>query len=187
VFPVDILGARFSNPTVFFGETQMPVSAWSATRIEVAFPVSGIPQTGALDVTVRNGGATAQSTKSNAFTYVNNPQPGFQCFVATAAYGTPLHDHLDTFRRFRDGVLLKTSAGSAMVAAYYQWSPPLADAIAARPWLAAVVRLVLTPLAWMMEYPLTWAWMILAAAVGVVVRRRSLAGRRAACIVRETR
>ncbi|HYX39505.1 MAG TPA: CFI-box-CTERM domain-containing protein [Oligoflexus sp.] len=63
-----------------------------------------------------------------------------RCFIATAAYGSPLDPHLHTLRWFRDNVLLVTSAGQKFVNLYYSYSPPLAEFIATRPTLRTVTR-----------------------------------------------
>lgn len=73
------------------------------------------------------------------------------CFVATAAYGSSLHPHVQTLRRFRDRYLLSHGAGRVIVAAYYRWSPPIADYIADRPRLRAVARGLLWPLVLLAE------------------------------------
>ena len=75
------------------------------------------------------------------------------CFIATAAYGSVLDPHLDSLRYFRDSYLLTNYPGRALVAFYYQYSPPLADFIANRDWLRAIVRAVLTPIVYAIEYP----------------------------------
>lgn len=71
---------------------------------------------------------------------------GVACFIATAAYGSELDPHVQTLRSFRDRFLMTNAPGRALVAAYYRWSPPIADYIAPRPWLRAVVRALLWPL-----------------------------------------
>ena len=68
------------------------------------------------------------------------------CFIATAAYGTPLDRNVGTLCDFRDRYLLTNRVGSACVRAYYRLSPPLARFIAAREPLRAAVRAVLTPI-----------------------------------------
>jgi len=67
------------------------------------------------------------------------------CFVATAAYGTPLAPQLDLLRAYRDDVLQRTPLGRAAIATYYRTSPPLARWIARKPLMRAMVRQVLKP------------------------------------------
>jgi hypothetical protein len=67
------------------------------------------------------------------------------CFVATAAFGSPMQDDVDLLRRFRDGALLRSPLGRLAVAAYYALSPPLAHAIAADERLRAGARRALKP------------------------------------------
>lgn len=67
----------------------------------------------------------------------------FRCFIATAAYGTPLHAKIGYFRKFRDEVLLHIPGGRTVVNLYYQISPPVADFIAERPKLKNFVRNIL--------------------------------------------
>lgn len=174
-FPVTILGARFSNPVVRFEQTSMPIVEWTPTRIIVAFPPSGLPKTGPLDVTVENTATGLFATAVDAFNYVNFPTGSVRpCFIATAAYGSPFADKLDVFRDFRDGVLLKTSAGAALVDLYYTVSPRMADAVAASPALAALVRVALTPVAWALQAP----WLAAAAAGSIAFALSGVALRR---------
>lgn len=70
---------------------------------------------------------------------------GGPCFIATAASGTPLSGEVALLRDFRDEWLLTNTAGTMLVDAYYNLSPPIADAVAASPVLALVVRLLLLP------------------------------------------
>jgi hypothetical protein len=89
-----------------------------------------------------NGGATEfnnDGIDSNCDGKDNN------CFIATAAFGTEMGGKIPVLSRFRDTYLLNSAAGKAFVAAYYKYSPPLADCIAQRTWLRAVVRTLLLP------------------------------------------
>lgn len=52
------------------------------------------------------------------------------CFIATAAYGHPMHHSLDQLRWFRDSVLMQSALGEALVNFYYKHSPSLAREIA---------------------------------------------------------
>jgi len=67
------------------------------------------------------------------------------CFIATAAYGSPIEPQINILREFRDGFMLKNSIGKAFVRLYYKYSPPLADFIAKRDNLRILVRLGLLP------------------------------------------
>jgi len=62
------------------------------------------------------------------------------CFIATAAYGTPLHEDIDVLRDFRDKYLMSNPAGRAFVKSYYSFSPPLADLIMDNAGLRTAVR-----------------------------------------------
>jgi len=70
---------------------------------------------------------------------------GGSCFIATAAYGTPLAQEIDTLRLFRDESLLQSAAGRAFVDSYYRASPPVARFVAAHPVVADIVRFFLLP------------------------------------------
>ena len=68
------------------------------------------------------------------------------CFVATAAYGSPLAAEISALRRFRDRYLITNPAGRAFVDAYYSVGPYAADIIAEHPWMRTTTRVLLTPL-----------------------------------------
>jgi hypothetical protein len=68
------------------------------------------------------------------------------CFIATAAYGSPLDPAVNTFRQFRDQFLVKTSLGRKFVSKYYDFSPKLANIIAENDQLRALSRAALYPL-----------------------------------------
>jgi len=67
------------------------------------------------------------------------------CFIATAAYGTPMAEEIQTLREFRDGYLLTNPLGRAFVDFYYKVSPPIAEFITEHPSLKPIVRAGLVP------------------------------------------
>lgn len=71
------------------------------------------------------------------------------CFIATAAYGTPLAEEIDVLRQFRDQYLLTNPAGQLLVSLYYTSSPPLANLISKHEGLRAVIRMALEPITWL--------------------------------------
>ena len=62
------------------------------------------------------------------------------CFIATAAYGTPAAEEIDILRQWRDEFLLHNPPGIAFVAIYYEFSPPIADFISEHDVLRTAVR-----------------------------------------------
>ena len=74
------------------------------------------------------------------------PPPDQQaCFIATAAYGTPMAEEIQILREFRDEYLLTNPLGRALVDIYYRVSPPIAKFITEHPRLKPIVRLGLLP------------------------------------------
>jgi hypothetical protein len=70
---------------------------------------------------------------------------GGGCFIATAAYGTPMADEIQILRKFRDEYLLTNPVGQGLVEVYYRISPPIADFITEHPSLKPIVRAELMP------------------------------------------
>jgi hypothetical protein len=68
------------------------------------------------------------------------------CFIATAAYGSPLASEVGALRQLRDRYLLSQIVGRGFVAAYYDVGGRLASWLAPHPQLRAAVRVLLRPL-----------------------------------------
>ena len=87
------------------------------------------------------------SSYSNETSFTTTASSGIRdnCFIATAAYGTPMAEEIQVLRDFRDQYLLTNPVGEVLVELYYKTSPPIAEFIADHPALRQVVRAGLEP------------------------------------------
>jgi hypothetical protein len=96
---------------------------------------------------------------------------GGECFIATAAYGSPLADEVEVLRRFRDRRLLTNAAGRAFVRAYYRYSPPAASFIAEHESLRGATRIALTPVVFGIRHPVA-GLLLIGFFMGAAILRR---------------
>ncbi len=68
------------------------------------------------------------------------------CFIATAAYGSPLAQEVVLLQSFRDHYLARNSLGEKFIQAYYRFSPALAGQISQNQVLKLLTRGLLTPI-----------------------------------------
>jgi very-short-patch-repair endonuclease len=86
--------------------------------------------------------ATTAQTPTTATTL----QTKDACFIATAAYGTPMAQEINTLRRFRDSIMEPNIILKHFATLYYKTSPPVAKVIARSKNMKAFVRLSLKPI-----------------------------------------
>ena len=67
------------------------------------------------------------------------PNKSGNCFIATAAYGSPYSNEVLILKKWRDGILLKTYLGIKLVKFYYFCSPPLAKIISNNNFLKLII------------------------------------------------
>jgi hypothetical protein len=76
------------------------------------------------------------------------------CFIATAAYGSYMHDSVMAFRNFRDQKLKGNKIGEWIIRNYYQTSPRAAKFIDENPSLKPIARFFLGGILFAITYPL---------------------------------
>ncbi len=81
-------------------------------------------------------------------TYATTGDDSGGCFIATAAYGSPMEPHVKTLRDFRDRFLVTNNPGRFLIRLYYKYSPPLAHYIEYSKIARSIIRWALLPLVW---------------------------------------
>lgn len=187
--------------------TAMPTTAAGTTENVVEFKAPKASEPGITDLVIylKSAPTTPAVTLERVFEYTRASKPldslllialgllvaliglaaggesggggGGPCFIATAAYGTPLAAEIDTLRAVRDNYLLDNAIGTALVDTYYQVSPPVADVVAKSPLLAALVRVLLVPVIFLgkvaLAMPTLTAFVGLSLGVAFMLRRRA--------------
>lgn len=88
----------------------------------------------------------------------------FNCFIASASYGSPMEQHVELFRKFRGEVLMKSAVGRYVSRLYYKYGPYPALFIMKHPSLKPVARVMLWPawaVAWVSLNIGVWAGLLL--------------------------
>ena len=78
------------------------------------------------------------------------------CFIATAAYGSPLAKEVMTLRQFRDRYLITNQLGRQFIEFYYDVSPPIAAVIAKHKWIRSFTQFLLWPVVAFFQYPIVF-------------------------------
>ena len=73
------------------------------------------------------------------------------CFIATAAYGSPLAQEVVLLQDFRDHYLSRHTLGEQFIQAYYRLSPQLARQISKSQALKQLARFLLAPVIYLIK------------------------------------
>jgi hypothetical protein len=134
----------------YFDATILPATTYTY-RLRALSDLAG-PSTYSDIVTV--------SLPSPSTTPATSGGGGGPCFIATAAYGSPLHPKVELLRQFRDQVLLTRWWGRWLNEVYLHLSPPLARLVEGSDMLRQSVRTLLRPVIAVVEW-----WLFPAAAI----------------------
>ena len=104
-----------------------------------------IEWTGAVGTIADVNAASTAITMNDNYFITANFWEGDPCFIATAAYSTPMAEEIQILREFRDEYLLTNPLGRSIVGLYYKVSPPIAEFITEHPSLTPIVRAGLLP------------------------------------------
>jgi hypothetical protein len=156
-FTLTVNGSNFVNSSVVrWNDTDLTTTFVSTTQLTADIPASDITNAGKNIITVSNS-APGGGISCNLMLLVTFKEGGGSaCFIATAAFGTPLEKHVSILREFRDRYLLKTSTGKAFVKFYYDISPPIAGKITQNEGLRFITRCILMPFVGMAYLMITY-------------------------------
>jgi uncharacterized repeat protein (TIGR01451 family) len=164
-FTLTVNGSGFATGSeVRWNGEERTTSFVSISQLTALIHEEDIAETGTIEVTVFNptpGGGTSEIREFSVtapFVPAGGGGGGGGCFIATAAFGSPMEKHVQLLRDFRDRRLLTFRAGRAFVKFYYSASPPIADAIAKNEVLRGLTRLGLLPLVGLSWIALAWGW-----------------------------
>ncbi|MFH1824217.1 MAG: fibronectin type III domain-containing protein, partial [Candidatus Firestonebacteria bacterium] len=126
----------------------------TATANSTTYSDTGLSGSTTYYYRVRANRDNAKSNYSNETNAVTSAAPsssggssgGGGCFIATAAYGTPMAKEVKVLCEFRDKYLLKHPFGKSFIKTYYYISPAIAQHISGKPYLRALIRQCLKPL-----------------------------------------
>ena len=154
----DIMDATTINSTTFFvsGGVTGTVTYDSATRTAQFEPLNDLVKNTTYTVTLTTGirNSLGNALASNhSWSFTTSDKSDDSCFIATAVYGSSEDMHVRTLRAFRDRYLLPNAGGAAIVAAYYNYSPPIAAFIREHDSLKMPIRWLLAPVVYSIRFP----------------------------------
>jgi len=141
--PVTIVGGKYSLNDGVYTDAAGKVINGDVVRIQLNSAQSFSTTTNAtLDI----AGVSDTFSATTQAIPAGSDGGGGGCFIATAAFGSPLAGQVEILRQFRDQYLLTNHFGKKLVAWYYRNGPIAADYVKDKPLVKGAVRLALYPL-----------------------------------------
>jgi hypothetical protein len=143
----------------------VPPYTWSLVKGNLPINVELNPNTGKISgtplygtageypITIQVIDATDTKVRKDFIIKINSPTDSGSsgtgsdknCFIATAAFGSPLAPAVRILRQFRDKYLVPNNVGAWFVNQYYRHSPKIAAYIAGHNWARTLTRIALIP------------------------------------------
>jgi len=153
------------EPTYVLTDISWPTDPdrWEAARAELADIIeSELPHGDDDDSSVGNGGGSGRGG----------------CFIATAAYGSPMAKEVVVLRNFRENVLLRNSLGRTFVKSYYEISQPLTNYIRDHQISRTATILALTPVIYRAKHAKAFVLIFLLSVMAITLSLRMWVSKR---------
>jgi YVTN family beta-propeller protein len=176
-FSTDMDATTITTSTFTVSGVTGTVGYDASTRTATFTPASSLSELTIYTATITTGvkDTLGHSMMSNyTWTFITSSEHSTgACFIATAAYGSPLAHHVEVLRNFRNRYLLTNPVGQTFCRFYSRYSPPIAEIISRHEFLKTTTQWALSPLIFVIEYPLCLGFIvILGAAISLSRRRR---------------
>jgi len=126
-------------------DTQFTLEVGQSTNITIKFkPTSSGVKNATLKLTYGEDSQQIEVTLTGEGITVPTEGKG-GCFIATAAFGSPLNRYVKILREFRDRYLLTNKPGRIFVKWYYKYSPNIAEIISKNILLKKITQILLIP------------------------------------------
>jgi hypothetical protein len=148
----------FNETTQSFGKKSIFPNYQEGKIVVYIYEIESNSLAGEYTVQAEYNGDSQHSASSDVTTFTIEPGLGSApkpCIIATAAYGSQMHVHVQQMRTFRDEKVRNSFSGDNFVEVfllwYYSWSPLVANVISQNEILKGFFRILLLPLVYTMR------------------------------------
>ena len=99
-------------------------------------------------------------------------EDGTPCPLVKSASASYLEPHLGAVRDFRDHQLMRSATGRSLIRWYYEQSPAVSGMLDNYPALKPVLRVIVTPVVYLIAYPMQGMLIVLGGTVLLILALR---------------